>query len=113
MTRIGPARGTALRQHAVHIRFEAIGKPGARPDAKLAPRIAEIRKLLRTDMPLNEIAAALDVSEPTLKNLIRRRNICNLRERRHFISLQKSLARLDDRPERADESISQPVPSEA
>lgn len=89
------ARGTALRQCVVYTRFASGCRPGARPDAKLAPRIAEVRKLLRTEMSVAEIADVLGCDSKTLTNMIRRRQICNLSERNKFINLQKSLARLD------------------
>jgi hypothetical protein len=89
------AKGTGLRQHAVHFRFASGCRPGARPDAKLAPRITEIRKLLRTTMSIQEIADALGCDPATLRKIIRRRQICNLLDRTRFITLQRSLARLD------------------
>lgn len=89
------ARGIALRQCVVYTRFASGCRPGARPDAKLTPRIVEIRKLLRTEMSVAEIADVLDCDSKTLTSMIRRRQICNLGERNKFIRLQKSLARLD------------------
>jgi len=55
--------------------------------------IPEIRKLLRTDMSIAEIAAFFDVSLPTVRNFIKRRAICNMRDRNNFITLQRSIAR--------------------
>lgn len=95
-----PARGTALRTHVVPIRFGTGCAPGPKADAKLAPRIQEIRKLLRTDLSLNEIADELGCCRISLRNLIRRRRLCDVKERAHFISLQKSLAREEKRYKR-------------
>jgi len=88
------ASGTALRTHRIMVRFASGCAPGPKTDAKLAPRIAEVRKLLRTDMSIPEIAERLGACPAALKNLIRRRNICNMNERKKFISLQRSLEKL-------------------
>lgn len=90
-----PARGTALRQHVVRIRFASGVKPGPKADTKLAPRIADVRKFLRTEMSIAEIAVALGACPSSVRNLIRRRNICDMNERQKFISLKKSLARAE------------------
>jgi hypothetical protein len=55
--------------------------------------IPKIRKLLRTDASLEDICAELSVSVTTMRSFIKRRQICNLKDRRNFISLQKSLAK--------------------
>lgn len=88
-----PAAGTALRRHFVMTRFVPDGTPGPKLDAKLADRIPEIRRLLRTDLPIDKIADRLGVSTPSLRYFIRRRNICDVVARAHFIGLQKTLAR--------------------
>lgn len=93
--RLAPAKGTALRCHRVMVRFATGCKPGPKTDAKLAPRVVEVRRLLRTDKSIDEIADDLGVSRPTLVNFIRRRRICNMQERAYFISMQESLRKLD------------------
>ncbi len=89
------ARGTALRQHRVMVRFGKGVAPGPRQDHKLAERLVEVRKLLRTDMSIAEIAEDLGVALQTLRGFIKRRRLCNMTERSGFISLQKSLAKMD------------------
>jgi len=54
--------------------------------------IPAIRKWLRTDLPVTEIAEKFGVVEQTLGNFIRRRGICNLRERTQFLQKQKLLS---------------------
>lgn len=93
--RLGPARGTALRQHVVITRFESGCRPGPKPGAKLAPRVAEIRKLLRTEMSLQEIADAIGSDADALRRFIKCRQLCNLRDRMEWIKLQRSLRTLD------------------
>lgn len=89
-----PARGTALRQHVVMVRFETDHKPGPRlRDRCLGHRVVEIRKLLRTEKSIEAIADELGVCTPTLRNFIKRRNICNLKDRSRFITQQRSIAR--------------------
>lgn len=98
MSHIKPARGTALRQHVVMVRFETDHRPGPKTrDPLLGHRVAEVRKLLRTDKSLEEIAAEMEVCASTLRNFIKRRNICNLKDRSHFITQQRSLAREEAR----------------
>lgn len=96
--RTGPARGTALRQHVVMVRFTTDHKPGPKlRDRCLGHRIVEVRKLLRTDKSIDEIATELGVCAPTLRTFIKRRNICNLKDRSHFITQQRSIAREEAR----------------
>lgn len=87
--------GMAMSVEPLRYRFEPIGVPGPRQDHKLADRISQVRKLLRSTMSVAEIAKELGVSKPTLEHFIRRRRLCNLGERRKFLSLQSSLARLE------------------
>lgn len=93
-----PAKGTALRQHVIAVRFATESKPGPKlRDRILGHRIVEIRKLLRTDKSIDEIATELGVCRPTLANFIKRRGICNLKDRSNFITLQRSIAREEAR----------------
>lgn len=85
--------GIMLRRHIVRTRFVPDSKPGPKPDAKLADRIPEVRRMLRTDLSIDEIAAKLGVCGPALRYFIRRRQICDIAERAQFIGRQKTLAR--------------------
>lgn len=84
----GPAKGTALRTHHVVVRFVPGLRPGPRPPSF---NVVELRKLLRTEMSLREIAMQLGVKEPALRAFIKQRNLCNLTDRKNFISRQASL----------------------
>lgn len=88
-----PAAVTALRRHVVQTRFVPDSTPGPKLDAKLADRIPEVRRLLRTDLSINDIAAKLGVSGTALRAFIKRNALCSIGERAKFISRQKSLAR--------------------
>lgn len=87
------ARGTALRCYVVQTRFVPDSTPGPKLDAKLVDRIPEIRRLLRTDLPVDQIAALLGVCGPALRHFIKRRSLCDIGERAKFIGRQKTLAR--------------------
>lgn len=87
------AAGTALRRHVVRTRFVPDSKSGPKLDAKLADRIPEVRRLLRTDLSINDIAAKLGVSDTALRAFIKRNALCNIGERAKFIGRQKTLAR--------------------
>jgi hypothetical protein len=93
--KLRPAKGAALRQHIVVVRFESGCKPGAKQDNKLHHRVAEVRRLLRTDKSIEMIAEDLGVFPTTLRGFIKRRNLCNMKDRAAFISLQASLKKLD------------------
>jgi hypothetical protein len=80
-------RGNPMTAHKVRVRFVRTG--AGRP--MTAFDVVEVRRLLRTDMSLPQIAQALGRKEKTLRNFIRRRNLCDLGERRKFILLQESL----------------------
>ena len=84
------SRGTAMQQHAVITRFECGAKTG--PKEKLTTRdVPKIRALLRTEMSVSDIADEIGVGLVTLKLFIKRRSICNLNERKKFISLKRSV----------------------
>lgn len=90
-----PARGTALRIHVVATRFAGLGHGGRRPGSSMLDgQVIEIRRLLRTDLSLREIALHLGTNERTLRMFIKRRQICDLRARRDFRNLQRSVARV-------------------
>ena len=89
-----PAAGMALRRHVVLTRFVPGGRTERKQDYKLADRIPEVRALLRTDLPFTEIAVRLGVSETGLRKFIRRRSLCDLRDRATWINRQKSIASL-------------------
>lgn len=85
------ARGTGLRTYRVITRFAPLERPGRRPGSSvLDDRIAELRRLLRTDMPVRLIAAELGVKKGAIETFCRRRHICDLAARRIFINLKKS-----------------------
>lgn len=88
-----PATGVPMSRHVVRTRFVPDSTPG-RPkfDAMLSDSIPEIRRLLRTDLSLQEIALQLGVSAPTLRHFIRRRQICDIAERAKFIGRQRNIA---------------------
>lgn len=83
-------KGTALRTHKITTRIVPNDLPG-RPAADL--NVVEVRKLLRTNMSLEQIGLQLGVKRGALRNFIKRRNLCNLTDRKHFISLQASTNR--------------------
>lgn len=64
---------------------------GRRSDQMLGDRVVEVRKLLRTDLPIVQIAEQLGVSANCLKDFVRRRNLCDLKERKKFISQQNAI----------------------
>ncbi len=73
-----------MRMHRVVTRFAPLD-PGGRPGTSvLDERIADLRKLLRTDMDIPAIAEILGVSPKTVRTFVRRRAICDLEARRLF-----------------------------
>lgn len=86
--------GSAMQMDLSAVRLAAkVGSP-----QKLDwSHVAEVRKLLRTSLSVEEIAARLNVDRLTLRSFIKRRQLCNLRDRRNFITLQESLAREERR----------------
>lgn len=79
------ARGTALRIHIIKTRFEK--SLGGRPPPDLD--VVAVRKALRTDRSVADIAADFNVSKETLARFIRQRNLCNLQDRMKFIIQKK------------------------
>ena len=89
--------GHGMQVHRQHFRFAA--KPG--PHNDLQEKIVEIRRLLRTDLELPEIAGLLSVTPAVLGKFIRSRRLVNLKERRRFNKLQKNIAKFDVIDERS------------
>lgn len=79
--------GGPTRIHRDKIRYA--GLAGIR--SLLADKIVEVRKLLRTDLSLNQIAEQLEVDHHTLKRFLKQRNICDTVERQKFINRQKAI----------------------
>lgn len=91
------ARGSPMRAHRIAWKIKPTLQGGPQGSRALSTSdIPQIRKLLRTDMPAEQIAHDLGVSYTTLKTFIRQRGICNLKARRDFIALQASLAKLPE-----------------
>ena len=84
-------KGTAMHMDFVRVRFGRDSKPGPKP-TDLSDKLPELRRLLRTDASITAIARELGCSHATLRNFIKRRRLLNMRARREFISLQKSIA---------------------
>ena len=59
---------------------------------KLEPRIGELRKLLRTNLSIAEIAERLGVGESSIKKFCRSRGLCSPMERRRMIERQRMVA---------------------
>ena len=70
--------GTAMSAPKVVVRLVNQGH-GGRFGSKLDGRVVEVRKLLRTDKDLSEIAELLGVSLQVLRRFIRLRNLATLR----------------------------------
>jgi hypothetical protein len=92
MTKV--SAGTALRLHVVKTRFVAGERSGPKsPDINLQDQITEIRRMLRTDLSIEEIATRCGVTRAALSAFIKRRRLCNMRERARFNGLQKTMGR--------------------
>lgn len=88
-------KGTAMHVEFVSVRFIPPRRGGvAKLDRKHIP---EIRKLLRTAMSISAIASHFGVSRVTMMGFIKRNQICDMKTRQNFISLQNSLAREERR----------------
>lgn len=86
------AAGTALRLHVVKTRFVAGERPGPKsPDIDLQDQVTEIRRMLRTNLSIEEIATRCGVTRAALSAFIKRRRLCNMRDRARFIGIQKTL----------------------
>jgi hypothetical protein len=89
-------KGSALRLDPLIIRFGRQLRPGPRGGTSaLNGRIVELRELLRTDKSIREIAEELGMDAQAVRRFVKQRQICNLKDRSNFITLQKSLKRLE------------------
>lgn len=84
--------GTAMHLDSSFVRFASGARRGSKGKFG-TEHIPELRKLLRADKTIAEIAAHFGTAPPTLMNFIKRRRLCNLTERRNFITLKRSLAK--------------------
>jgi hypothetical protein len=83
--------GTPMQMHVIRTRFEGYGKPG--PKTILCyDHIPEIRRLLRTEATIGEIAKTLGVMPESLRRFIKQRRICDLRARREFFEMKRSVS---------------------
>jgi hypothetical protein len=88
--------GIAMSVEPTRVIFERGSKSGPVPGVNYRlgyEHVAEVRKFLRTDLPIDEIALHFGVESQCLRRFIKRRRLCDLKARRDFISLQRSLAR--------------------
>lgn len=86
--------GSAMQVEPIRIQFARGARPGPNPRLDTED-IPAIRQMLRGPSSLEEIAEKLGVNRLTLMRFIKRRQICDLGKRRAFLSLQKSIDRLD------------------
>lgn len=87
-----PARGTAMRVHRVHVRFVPLDQSSGAPRKLSTDDLPELRRLLRSDLSINEIAEKFDISGNTLRNFIRQRRLCNIRDRQRIITAKRQIA---------------------
>lgn len=106
---VAAGRGSGMRLDSSRVRFARTGA-GREAGIGLNDSVVEVRRLLRTDMTVAEIAESLGVQVQALKAFIKRRQLCrSLADRQNFISLQRSIAKLD-RPSRQHSSdVEQPL----
>lgn len=93
-------KGSAMHMEFVRVRFVKDSTPGPKKGQNThltQEDVAEVRKLLRTEMSVAEIASHFGIESQCLRIFIKRRRICDLKARRDFISLQRSLARAEAR----------------
>lgn len=77
-----------MQAHRIRVHFV----PGTRPGRKPADlEVAEVRKLLRSDMSIGQIALHLGVNYKSLGTFIKRRNLGDMWARRVFLSTQEAL----------------------
>ncbi len=86
------ATGKGSAMHLVFIRRRFVSGPGSHPYLG-REHIPEIRKLLRSNMSIREIAEQFSVQRPVMLRFIKQNRLCDVKERQRFISLQASLAR--------------------
>lgn len=61
--------------------------------ADLEDKIADVRRLLRTDQSIEAIAEQLGVIPKTLRDFVRRHGLCDLTERQRIIVRRRVIAR--------------------
>jgi IS30 family transposase len=88
--------GSAMQLDVTRTRFAKDSRGGSKQLLDTG-NIPEIRKLLRTDKSIAEIAEHFGVDRLTLRSFIKRRAICDMRARTNFITLQRSIAREEAR----------------
>lgn len=82
--------GVPMQHEPVRVRYVA----SRGTNAKLSTAdIPAIRKWLRTDLSIAQIAEKFGVWDQTLRYFIRHRGICDLRERTQFLQKQKLISR--------------------
>lgn len=83
--------GASMQLVPTFVRFARQGKGGrhALSRQSLNDRIVEVRRLLRTDASIGEMAAELGTSPTTLYVFIRHRRLCNMKERHRAIQGKK------------------------
>lgn len=90
-------KGSALHVDPLRVRFAKQLHGGPRQGSSvLNDRIMELRKLLRTDKSIPEIAEILNVNAQTVRGFIKRRRLCDIAARNKFITLQRSLRKLEE-----------------
>ncbi len=82
--------GSAMHLDSTRVQFRLNGRPGGKQSLGTSD-IPEIRKLLRTEKSIAEIADVFGVVPNTLRAFIKRRAICDMKARRDFISLKRSV----------------------
>ncbi len=76
--------GTSMRAYKPMVRFvTGCGKP------PIALDVTEVRRLLRTNKGIGEIAEILGIDRATLCRYVKRMQICNLKDRAQFIRWSK------------------------
>lgn len=60
-------------------------------DNRLDSRLGEIRKHLRTDLDLGEIAELMNVPRQSLERVIRRNSLCDLPARKQLILRKRKI----------------------
>lgn len=80
--------GTPMQLICPRVRFMPQGQ-GAPAGSRLDDKIVEVRRLLRTDKSISEIARDLGVSTGGVSQFIKRRRLCDMQERHRAISAKK------------------------
>jgi hypothetical protein len=86
------ANGTGMRTHVVRVMFVP-GGPIGRPKKLERSHIPEVRRLLRTSLPIGDIAKQFGVTQPCLSRFCKRHRICDLKDRARMVSIARQDAR--------------------